>query len=97
MKMCELEQMEEGNHTYRVKFEKVEYPTGGLVSDTIPAYDEPPCETEREAWYLAGRLSAIGDGKFVNIYVVDETGKTVRPDFVLRRKGKLYGEVEDET
>jgi hypothetical protein len=54
---------------YRVAFEEV---VGDLLhGHSVPDLDEPPFDSETEAWTYARELAAATRQKFVNFYVID--------------------------
>lgn len=57
---------------FRVTFERRERERGVLIGDYFPAGDEPPFDTEEEAWEMARKFAeATTVNEFVNIFVMD--------------------------
>ena len=73
MKMAEAIKILNSKKGFMVSFEKKE--NGALIADYFPdkRLGEKLIATEKQAWKLATRFAEAtsGDGKYVNIYVVD--------------------------
>ena len=69
---------------FRVHFQKLT--DGGIVTDFVPGEEESGFDSDVVAWRSAWKLFQVsqsdhpecGNGKLVNIYVVDDEGKPVK-------------------
>ncbi len=84
---------------FRIHFQK--WDKSKWVTDYFPSKEQKPITSEISTWELARRFAEatepdspeIGDGDFVNIYVVDDLGNPVKfyatnqPQILNHRKG----------
>ncbi len=75
----------------------------GLETDHLPGTDQNPFDSDVVAWRTAWKLYQVslsddkqyGQGKMVNIYVVDDQGKPVK--YYANGKYQVYNPCKDQT